>query len=194
MKNYGFLSLALRQRLIKRWSLMYCTHEENVLEHSAVVTLLSLLAGHIAHSIGRNVNIERMMGHAICHDLAEILSQDVVQTVKTATPALHSEFKKLEKVCELKLLDTLPDDIRDSIESHFTLSGYEKDLVKACDMYAAYIKCRQEVDAGNHIEFKDALNKMKLVVEDLCRDYPEIEILHNSFNKGLSQSVDELLN
>ncbi len=36
--NFGFLALALRQRLIKRWSLMHSVQPESVLEHSAVVT------------------------------------------------------------------------------------------------------------------------------------------------------------
>ena len=49
--NYGFLALALRQRLIKRWSLMHSV-QRIVLEHSATVTLLALLAGHVANQKG----------------------------------------------------------------------------------------------------------------------------------------------
>ena len=51
--NFGFLALALRQRLIKRWSLMHSVQPESVLEHSAVVTLLSYLAGNIAIQQGK---------------------------------------------------------------------------------------------------------------------------------------------
>lgn len=50
--NFGFLALALRQRLIKRWSLMHSVQPESVLEHSAVVTLLSYLAAILPFSEG----------------------------------------------------------------------------------------------------------------------------------------------
>lgn len=47
--TYGFLALALRQANITRWSLMRCSQRESVLEHSAVVTLLSFLIAQIAN-------------------------------------------------------------------------------------------------------------------------------------------------
>lgn len=56
--NFGFLALALRQRLIKRWSLMHSVQPESVLEHSAVVTLLSYLAGNIAIQQGKSVGFD----------------------------------------------------------------------------------------------------------------------------------------
>ncbi|MFH7097222.1 YfbR-like 5'-deoxynucleotidase, partial [Klebsiella pneumoniae] len=62
--NFGFLALALRQRLIKRWSLMHSVQPESVLEHSAVVTLLSYLAGNIAIQQGKSVDLAVMLAHA----------------------------------------------------------------------------------------------------------------------------------
>ena len=119
--TYGFLALALRQRLIKRWSLMHSLQPESVLEHSAVVTLLSMLAGNIALQQGKSV------------DLAKMLS------------------------------------------------------------YAAYIKCKLEVAAGNGLEFEDALNKMEGVVAQVKKDFPEVAALDEWFGEGLGQSVDKLL-
>ncbi|MGC7862473.1 YfbR-like 5'-deoxynucleotidase [Vibrio splendidus] len=74
--NYGFLALALRQRLIKRWSLMHSVQPESVLEHSATVTLLALLAGHVANQKGNKVDLAKMLSHAALHDVAEVLCQD----------------------------------------------------------------------------------------------------------------------
>lgn len=56
--NFGFLALALRQRLIKRWSLMHSVQPESVLEHSAVVTLLSYgwQYRHSAREVGGSGN------------------------------------------------------------------------------------------------------------------------------------------
>lgn len=56
--QYGFMALAMRQRLIKRWSTMRCSETENVLEHSAVVTMLAYLVGHIAMQQGKNIVCE----------------------------------------------------------------------------------------------------------------------------------------
>lgn len=86
--NFGFLALALRQRLIKRWSLMHSVQPESVLEHSAVVTLLSYLAGNIAIQQGKSVDLAVMLAHASLHDAAEVLCSDVVTPVKKANAVM----------------------------------------------------------------------------------------------------------
>ncbi|ECH2826217.1 HD domain-containing protein, partial [Salmonella enterica subsp. enterica serovar Kiambu] len=107
--NFGFLALALRQRLIKRWSLMHSVQPESVLEHSAVVTLLSYLAGNIAIQQGKSVDLAVMLAHASLHDAAEVLCSDVVTPVKKANAVLQREFERLEKAAEDKLIQTLPE-------------------------------------------------------------------------------------
>lgn len=191
--NYGFLALALRQRLIKRWSLMHSVQPESVLEHSAVVTLLSYLAGHIAIQQGKEVDLATMLAHASLHDVAEVLCSDVVTPVKKANSALQREFKRLEKAAEEKFIQTLPKELQDAVAIAFSPEGYESKLVKACDTYAAYIKCKLEVAAGNRLEFQDALSKMERVIDHLKKEYPEISALDNWFGDGLSHSVDKLL-
>ncbi|WP_283933284.1 YfbR-like 5'-deoxynucleotidase, partial [Salmonella enterica] len=71
--------------------------------------------------------------------------------------------------------------------------GYEQSLVKACDTYSAYIKCKLEVAAGNGLEFQDALSKMERVVAQVKSDFPEIDALDKWFGNGLGHSVDKLL-
>lgn len=193
MKSYGFLSLALRQRLIKRWSLMRCVENENVLEHSAMVGLLSVLAGQIALQHGKPIDIAKMLQHALLHDVAEVLVGDVVTPVKRANPTIHAEFKKLEEQAEQRLLLTLPPELRACVFIAFNPGGYEQALVKACDSYAAYIKCKLEVSACNH-EFSDALVSMEKLIVQLREEFIEIETLHNWFSEGLSMSIDKLIN
>jgi 5'-deoxynucleotidase len=191
--TFGFLALALRQRLIKRWSLMHSTQPESVLEHSAVVTLLSMLAGNIAIQRGKKIDLAKMLSHAILHDTAEVLCSDVVTPVKNANPVLKREFERLEKAAEDRLVQTLPDALKDVVSDAFAPGGYEQQLVKACDIYAAYIKCRLEVEAGNELEFGDALGKMELIVTRITCDYPELADLDAWFSEGLGHSVDKLL-
>ena len=191
--TYGFLALALRQRLIKRWSLMHSLQPESVLEHSAVVTLLSMLAGNIALQQGKSVDLAKMLSHAVLHDTAEVLCSDVVTPVKKANPVLKREFERLEQAAEERLVQTLPDSLKDVVSEAFSPGGYEQQLVKACDVYPAYIKCKLEVAAGNGLEFEDALNKMEGVVAQVKKDFPEVAALDEWFEEGLGQSVDKLL-
>ncbi|BEI26292.1 5'-deoxynucleotidase [Vibrio cholerae] len=189
----GYLALALRQRLIKRWSLMHCVWEENDLEHVSVVALLALMAGHLANNRGKNVNIQRMMAHGLVHDQAEILASDLVQSVKYATPEMADAYSKIESAAQEQLISTIPDELREVMASYFEISGYERGLTKACDTYSAYIKATQEVAAGNHLEFGDALKKIEAIVDDLRREFEEIDLIHQYFSDGFDKSVDALL-
>ncbi|MBW8192948.1 5'-deoxynucleotidase [Neiella marina] len=189
----GFLGIVLRQRLLQRWSLMDCHRNENVLEHTAVVGMLALLAGHIGRHQGRDLNVEKMINHALVHDFNEVLTQDVISPIKAANAEIASGYAKLEAAAEAQILDTLPDYLRDAIYDDCHPGGYEQELVKALDSYAAYIKCRQEMAAGNQVEFGDALTKMTELVEKLTAKYPELCELHRLFGDSLCSSVDELL-
>ncbi|MEB2440648.1 YfbR-like 5'-deoxynucleotidase [Citrobacter braakii] len=127
--NFGFLALALRQRLIKRWSLMHSVQPESVLEHSAVVTLLSYLAGNIAIQQGKSVDLAIMLAHASLHDAAEVLCSDVVTPVKKANAVLQREFERLEKAAEDKLIQTLPEELQDAVSRAFAPGGYERPVI-----------------------------------------------------------------
>lgn len=191
--SYGFLALALRQRLINRWSLMHCQQRETVLEHSAVVALLALLAGEIAQSLGEKVDIAAMMGHAIVHDVTEVLTGDVVTPVKKASKTLAAEFSTLESAAQHKLLNTLPQWLVGRISDYFQPGGYEQALVKGCDIYAAYLKCKMEVAAGNGVEFQDALDQISVVMQSVQAEMPVLAHLNAMFGDSFGLSVDKLL-
>lgn len=191
--QHGFLALALRQRLINRWSLMHCQQRESVLEHSAIVAMLAMLAGEIAQTMGKKVDIGVMMSHAIVHDVAEVLTGDVVTPVKKATQTLASEFASLEQEAERKLIKTLPEWLQGRIETYFAPGGYEQKLVKGCDVYAAYLKCRLEISGGNALEFQDALGQIKATLEQVKAELPEIAALDDMFGESIGMSVDRLL-
>lgn len=193
MSNYGFLALVLRQRLIKRWSLMHSLQPESVLEHSAVVTLLAFLAGHVAQQRGQEVDMGKLLSHAALHDAAEVLCSDVVTPVKKANAVLRREFERLEAAAEARLIQTLPEELQGAVTEAFAPGGYEQRLVKACDTYAAFIKCKLEVAAGNALEFGDALETLSTSVEKVKAEFPELTAIDAWFKDGLGQSVDKLL-
>jgi len=70
----GYLALVLRQKFIKRWSLMNSKVDENVLEHSSIVALLSLIAGHLAIQNGKDVDVLKMVGYGLVHDQVEVIA------------------------------------------------------------------------------------------------------------------------
>jgi 5'-deoxynucleotidase len=191
--TFGFLALALRQRLINRWSLMHCQQRETVLEHSAVVALLALLAGEIAQAQGEQVDLGIMMGHAIVHDVTEVLTGDVVTPVKKASATLAAEFSALEESAQDKILNTLPQWLVNRVRDYFQPGGYEQALVKGCDVYAAYLKCKMEVAAGNGVEFLDALEQISAVMVSIKAELPVIAQLDAMFGDSFGLSVDKLL-
>ena len=191
--TYGFLALALRQANITRWSLMRCSQRESVLEHSAVVTMLSFLIAQIANKNGRNVSLEKMMGFAISHDISEVITGDLVTPVKHANEKIESEFRNLEIEAEKCIVSTLPEFLQGAMNDALEVSGYERVLVKACDIYAAYIKCITEIEAGNRIEFEDARSALRSTLDEYGRKCPEIIELDELFTAGFSFSVDKLL-
>lgn len=191
--SYGFIGLAMRQHLIRRWSLMRCVSPESVLEHTASVGLLVLIAGTLARENGREIDLERLMGHALVHDMSEVLCSDIVTPVKNATPELRAEFKKLERAAEKHLLSTLPFSLRDSIGEMFSLDGYEATLFKACDVYAAMIKCKLEIAAGNSAEFQQAFDSLSRTLETLKGECEEITLLDDLFGSKIGVSIDKLL-
>lgn len=191
--QYGFLALALRQRLIKRWSLMHTAQTESVLEHAASVTLLAFLAGTIAQQNGKPIDLGKLLSHAILHDTAEVLCSDIVTPIKKANKVLEAQFRLLEDAAEEKLVSTLPEQLKPAVQAAFAPGGIEQELVKACDTYAAYIKCKLEIAAGNRSEFESAHAQLQVAVNTLITRFPEIESLDMYFSETFDKSVDTLL-
>lgn len=171
--SYSFFAIFSRLKLIKRWSLKYCIREENVLEHTGMVAFLSMLLGHLAIRNNKKVSMHSIIVRANSHDISEVILGDPPTPIKYATSSMLNEFRKLEHGVEMGLLKTVPPSIMPLVRKCFTMNTYERDLVKAADVYAAYLKAKFEVDSGNDLEFKEALSdieermtlQMKLVPE-----------------------------
>ena len=187
-----FVAVALRLRLIKRWSLMHCVESENVMEHSYLVALLGMMAGIRAKQLGEQVSPEKMMAAALLHDLSEVICSDVVTPVKNATPELAREFHALERYAEQKMLSTLPEEIQNSVTEMSTLNDLESKLLKGCDLLSAFIKCKIEVGHGNGKEFKHALDSLSERLDQVMVELPVIADIYNWFAGSLDSSVDQL--
>ncbi|RYY74416.1 MAG: 5'-deoxynucleotidase [Gammaproteobacteria bacterium] len=192
-KMSGFLALIFRMANINRWNTMRCIHNENVLEHSASVTILALLAGKFAIANGKEINMEKLLAKSVLHDIGESIIGDIITPVKNSSENFFKEIKSLEAAAEEKIISTLPQLLQSDFREIMATSGYEDRLIKGCDVYAAYIKCIQEVESGNKREFSDALNTISSTLAELKSELPEIRQLDEHFTEGFKVSVDVLM-
>ena len=154
MKQSHFFAHLSRLKLINRWPLMRNVRTENVSEHSLQVAMVAhALAAIKNRKFGGQVNAERIALLAMYHDASEVLTGDLPTPVKYFNSQIAQEYKAIEKIAQQKLVDMVPDELRDIfaplIDEH-ALSEEERSIVKQADALCAYLKCLEELSAGNN--------------------------------------------
>ena len=188
-KFFAFLS---RMKYIKRWSLMRSIREENIMEHTLEVSILAHALAVIKNKMfGGNVNIEKVVLLAQYHEVGEVLTGDLPTPIKYFNPEIKSAYKDLEKWAGKKILDTLPQEIKDEYASYLLPDEdcEEYKIVKGADRLSAYLKCVEEVKSGNS-EFKKAKRTILLDLKKLKRE--EIDYYLSEFAPAYELTLDEL--
>lgn len=188
---YNFYPMIARMRYINRWGLMRNTQTENIQEHSHMVAVLAHgLAVIQNEKFGGQVDPGQVAVAALYHDASEILTGDMPTPIKYDNPDIQFAYKQVEAVAEAKLLSMLPEDLRTAYEEAITIVDPEvKALVKAADKLDAYLKCVEEVKAGN-AEFKKAKEQTYAA---LCQNpIPALQYFMEHFLEGFSLTLDEL--
>lgn len=188
---YNFYPMIARMRYINRWGLMRNTQTENIQEHSHMVAVLAHgLAVIKNEKFGGQVDPGQVAVAALYHDASEILTGDMPTPIKYDNPDIQFAYKQVEAVAEAKLLSMLPEDLRPAYEEAITIVDPEvKALVKAADKLDAYLKCVEEVKAGN-AEFKKAKEQTYAA---LCQNpIPALQYFMEHFLEGFSLTLDEL--
>jgi len=127
---------------------------------------------------------------ALYHDASEILTGDLPTPIKYFNPAIKAAYKDVEAVAEDKLLDMLPPELRGAYAAVFRPEEQEvRTLVKAADKLSAYIKCVEELKAGNP-EFREAAAQTRLALEGY--GLPEVDYFLEVFLPSFSLTLDEL--
>lgn len=99
------------------------------------------------------VNAERIALLAMYHDASEVLTGDLPTPVKYFNSQIAREYKAIEKIAQQKLVDMVPDELRDIFEPLIDEHHYseeEQSIVKQADALCAYLKCLEELSAGNN--------------------------------------------
>ena len=188
--QHRFFALISRMRYIGRWGLMRNSFQENVQEHSHMVAVLAHALALIRRDVlGLEADPERCATAALFHDATEILTGDLPTPIKYYNPEIKSAYKQVERVSGDRLLELLPEALR---ESYAPLIHEDDptvhDIVKAADKLSAHIKCIEELKAGNQ-EFESAAEQTRLALMQM--HLPELDwfMLHclPSFGKNLDQ-------
>lgn len=189
---YNFYAFMDRMKYIKRWSLMRSVRDENIMEHSQQVAMLAHALAIINNKVyNGSADAEKCVMYAVYHECGEVMTGDLPTPIKYFNNSIHGAYKSLEdKACD-KLLEMLPDVMKDEIAVYVKpdTDSLEYKLVKAADRLAAYIKCLEEHRCGN-TEFEKA---KKSIEADLhSRNMPEVEYFFATFIAAFNLTLDEL--
>lgn len=191
-ESHFFAHLA-RMKLIQRWPLMRSVSTENISEHSLQVAFVAHALALIKNKkFGGQVNAERVALLGMYHDTSEVLTGDLPTPVKYYNPEIAKEYKKIEAAAEKKLLSMLPEEFQEDFAPYLVSHQAHSDdtaIVKQADTICAYLKCLEELSAGNH---EYALAKKRLDVTLKERHTPEMEYFLNTFAPSFELSLDEI--
>ena len=157
-----FYALLGRMRYITRWGLMRNTFSENIQEHSHQVAVLA---------------------HALALIRREILHLPGPDPDRCAVAALYHDAGN-------RLLEMLPEALRE-VYTPLVMESDEdlNPIVKAADKLSAYIKCLEELKAGN-TEFDSAAEQTMQALHAM--DRPELEWFLDQCLPAFSKNLDQL--
>ena len=93
-------------------------------------------------------------------------------------------------MAEQKLLAMLPEELQQAYRPIITGPGGEVEtLVKAADKLSAYIKCVEELKAGNN-EFREAAAQTRKALD--AYELPEVAYFLEHFMDAFEKNLDEL--
>ena len=187
----SFFAYLSRMKFIKRWGLMRNTYEENIQEHSMQVAMIAHGLALIENKFfGGSYDANYIMVLAAYHEVSEIITGDLPTPIKYYNPKIMKEYKKIENMASIKILNMLPDELQEDYREVIS-QPYDSNhkIVKAADKIAAYIKCVEELTAGNN-EFIRAKAATKKAIDEL--DLKSVKYFMDTFMESYSLTLDEL--
>jgi len=189
---YTFFAYLARMKYIQRWGLMRNSFSENDAEHTLQTVMiahgLALIREKIFHE---TCDAEHCAMLAVYHDASEVFTGDMPTPVKYFTDDLRDRYREIEDKARERLLGTLPEELKEAYRPY--LLELENDplwpLVKAADTLSAYLKCAEEIQAGNN-EFDEAF----YTTENKLRDFhlKEVDWFLENFAGSFSLTLDEM--
>lgn len=189
--EYNFYALIARMKYIDRWALMRNTEPENIQEHSHQVAVLAhALAVLQNRYFGGQLDPGQVAVAALYHDATEIITGDMPTPIKYFNDTLRDSYKEVEAVAADRLLAMLPQELRGEYEPLLKEQNPEiRAVVKAADKLSAYLKCVEELKAGNN-EFRLAREQTWEALMD--NPLPALQYFIEHFLPSFELTLDEL--
>ena len=188
--SWNFYALLARLKNIDRWALMRNADRENVMEHSHMVAVLAHALAVIRRDVlGIPCSPDRCAAAALFHDATEIFTGDMPTPVKYHDEEMRLAYRRVEAVAVEKLMAGLPEAMRPEYASLLKDEGGVRDIVKAADTLAAYIKCLEELKTGN-MEFKSAAGSTLQKLKGM--GMAEVDYFLDNFIQGFEKTLDEI--
>ena len=171
---------------------MRSVREENIMEHSQQVAVIAHALALINNKIlGGSVDVNKVVLLAQYHEVGEVITGDLPTPIKYFNPEIKSAYKDLEKNASEKLLTMLPDELKSEYEKYVLPDENSEEyvLVKCADRLSAYLKCVEEVKAGNS-EFKKAKNAIGTELKNSKK--LEVQYYLKEFAPAYDLTLDEL--
>ncbi|MDR1570174.1 MAG: 5'-deoxynucleotidase [Oscillospiraceae bacterium] len=187
-----FFAYIARMRDIRRWSLMRNTIPENDQEHAAQAAILAHALATIANErYGGAINADRAASLALYHDASEVITGDLATPIKYFNPDIAAAYKQIERIAQDKLIGMLPEELRAAWQPllHPNHDSEEWRIVKAADCLCAYLKCVEELKAGNGEFRKAAVATLK---KARSLNMPAVDHFLNIFAPSFGLTLDEL--
>jgi len=190
--SYHFFAFLSRMRHIGRWGLMRNTQPENLQEHSFMTAVLAHALAFVRRDIlGLDACPDAAAAAGLYHDASELFTGDMPTPVKYSGQELREAYRRAEQSAVVRLLSMLPETLQ-GVYRPLLDGGADPEtwaLVKAADKLAAYLKCMEELRAGNK-EFAPAARQTKEKLEAMER--PEVAWFLAHCAPSFALSLDEL--
>ncbi|MCU6710454.1 HD domain-containing protein [Paenibacillus sp. J5C_2022] len=150
-----FLDHILNLDLIERWGGSFNLIPDNDATHSFRVAAMSLFNGLLEKErFGREtIDLYRLLGKAILHDIVEGVSGDVASPIKKSSAIVQEAFKQYEEQVAQQIVSALPDMFHPQLTDfivHAKDDTYEGELVDIADKIDALIKSNLEMRNNPH--------------------------------------------
>ena len=164
------LGNAARLRFIVRFSNCPRIHNETVSDHSFFVAFYAYFMGLALVANGEKLDMGRMLGKALLHDIDEVFSGDFIRMFKHSDPELKD---RIEKAC-MSHMTKFCSDATDSDKLRLWIYGSwfdsktdkEGAVVAFADYLSVISYIHQEIDLGN---------------KRMERQLPELRKFHDGF-------------
>jgi 5'-deoxynucleotidase len=193
MNNHFFAYLS-KMRWIYRWGMKRNAIQENVMEHSYEVSVITHALGIIGNRLyGKDTDANAAAVAALYHDSSEVLTGDLPSPIKYHNKKIRDAYKEVEYAAEREMLSTLPEELRDDYCGfllHEKIPQETLKLIKAADLISSLIKCKAEINAGN-AEFSQAIKDVEQRLKAM--EMPEVDYYMETFLPSFDLTLDELI-